>query len=362
MEYLRLKDIKLDNFIGQRVFLCFMLKNKNVREQKDGVTKFVTFDMVDKDTVVDAKIFGVSEQILQMLEDGLTYNAAIDVKQYSKSKTGYSCIVYNIERSQLQQQVFVDWQKDLEKSGKIIQDTLIEVNETYFGRIAYPILIRYWKKFSSWTAARGQHHNQLGGLLTHTAEVVQCCSLLADYFCEKYGESFINRPLLLQAAMLHDVGKCDELDVDITSGQTQYSTYATLKTHIMDIIQEVAIEAYRQRIGYQVQESDSTDGGQDSPVMKDQQQLNEEMEAVNLLTHLLAQHHGKLEWGSPITPNTPEAFILNLADELSAEMYKYNREFKNMEPGTSQTSWNGSMTSTYKDLQKWGDQEFDKLD
>lgn len=99
MEYTRLKDIKLGDFIGQRVFICLLLKDKDVREQKDGVNKFVVFNMVDGDTVVDAKMFGVSEQTLQMLENGVTYNAAVDIKQYSKSNTGYSCIVYNLEKA-----------------------------------------------------------------------------------------------------------------------------------------------------------------------------------------------------------------------------------------------------------------------
>lgn len=360
MDYVRLKDIKLENFIGQRVFICFMLKNQVVREQKDGINKFVTFDMVDKDIVVDAKIFGVAEQTLQILEDGSVYNAAIDVKQYSKSKTGYSCIVYNIEKSYVPQQNFVDWQKDLDKQGKVIQDTLIDISETYFGKIAYPIILKYWNRFSSWTAARGQHHTQLGGLLTHTAEVVENSSLIADYFCEKYGDGFINRPLLLQAAMLHDIGKCIELDVDTSSGQTVYSTYATLQTHIMDVLQDIAVEAYRQRLGYQVEDRDAENGEIIS--IKEQQQIDEEAEAVKLLSHLVAQHHGRLEWGQPITPNTPEAYILNLADELSAQMFKFNREFKGMEPGTSQTQWNNGMTSVYKDTQKWSESEFEKLD
>ena len=363
MEYIRLRDVDLQKQVGQRVFVCFVMRNKTVREQKDGVTKFVTFDMVDKDTVVDAKIFGVTTNILEMLSDGVVYNAAVDIKEYSKSKTGYSCIIYNIEKTQIQPQAFVDWAPNLEDQAKIIQDALVEIIETHYGRITYQIVLRYWSKFSQWQAASGQHHTQMGGLLTHTAEVVSQCKLLAEYFNDKYGENFINEPLLIQAAILHDIGKCNELDVDVTQGNTKYSTYATLQTHIMDILQDVATEAYKLGIGYQqVQQDQDDEDTENDCELKTQEQIDSEVEAVKLLQHLLAQHHGKLEWGQPITPNTPEAFILNLADELSAQMFKYNREFKNMEPGTSQTKWGSQMTSMYKDTQKWSGSEFDNLD
>ena len=351
VEYKRLKDIKLSEFIGQRVFIQFLLQNKDIREQKDGVTKFATFNMVDKDIQIDAKIFAITDQMMQMLENGSTYNAAIDIKPYAKSKTGYSCIIYNLEKSDIPSQEFIDWQPSLEISGKIIQDTVVEISESCFGKIAYPILVKYWNKFCTWTAARGQHHNQLGGLITHTAEVVQCCKILSTYFCQIYGDDFINKDLLLAAAMLHDVGKCNELCVDINSGQAQYTTYATLQTHIMDVIQDIAIEQYRQNLGVQIQEFDSE--SKELVDTKEAVQLEDEIEAVKLLTHLVAQHHGKLECGQPITPNTPEAYILHLADLMSADMFKFNKVFKGIEPGSAQTSWNNGQTQQiYKDTTK----------
>jgi len=99
----------------------------------------------------------------------------------------------------------------------------------------------------------------------------------------------------------------------------------------MGILEAVAVEAFNQKIGYQVSKVDSITG-EEIPV-KSEDQLEEEIEAVKLLQHVLAAHHGKLEYGSPITPNTPEAYILNMMDELSACMYKYNREFNEIEPG-----------------------------
>jgi 23S rRNA maturation-related 3'-5' exoribonuclease YhaM len=34
--------------------------------------------------------------------------------------------------------------------------------------------------------------------------------------------------------------------------------------------------------------------------------------------HCMLSHHGRREWGSPVEPVTPEAYILHVADMLSS--------------------------------------------
>ena len=41
-------------------------------------------------------------------------------------------------------------------------------------------------------------------------------------------------------------------------------------------------------------------------------------ETVERIVHLLLSHHGRKEWGSPVEPQTAEAFILHAADMMSA--------------------------------------------
>jgi 3'-5' exoribonuclease len=38
------------------------------------------------------------------------------------------------------------------------------------------------------------------------------------------------------------------------------------------------------------------------------------------LLHLLAAHHGELQFGSPVPPKTPEAWILHYVDNLDAKL------------------------------------------
>jgi 3'-5' exoribonuclease len=35
--------------------------------------------------------------------------------------------------------------------------------------------------------------------------------------------------------------------------------------------------------------------------------------------HCILAHHGRMEWGSPVTPLTPEAYVVHCADWISAD-------------------------------------------
>jgi 3'-5' exoribonuclease len=49
--------------------------------------------------------------------------------------------------------------------------------------------------------------------------------------------------------------------------------------------------------------------------------LQPENEQVRLhLLHLIASHHGELQFGSPVVPKTPEAWALHYVDNLDAKM------------------------------------------
>lgn len=350
MEYLRVGTVDFKSNIGNRMYLVFMARDVSVRLQKDKVTRFVSFNMVDKEVSIEAKLFGANDSQIEMITEGGVYQAAVDVKTYDKSPSGYSCIIYNIDYNAEPADSFVDWADNLDECQKIIERSLPDIIESLYGKIAYPILAENWANFARWTAASSQHHTRLGELLVHTSEVVQLCSDLADYFNSIYGYNFINKPLLLSAAMIHDLEKIRELNVNINSGKTEYSNHAALCSHIMDILSDVDIQAYKLKLGVQV--TIINDIGEEEDT-KTQEQLDEEKEAVELLKHCLAAHHGKMEYGSPVTPHIPEANLLNIADNLSADMYRFNRSFKDIEPGQSTTYWSGgSMVVTYKDSTK----------
>lgn len=340
MLYLHLKEINFDDNINKRVFAIFMARDVSVRTQKDGVTKFISLNMCDKDILIDAKKFGATEQEINAMKNGGVYSAAIDIKPYDKSPTGYSCTLYNFDTYDENPSNFVIWADGMDKAQNIIKNSLQIISNSIYKNLVYNIVANCWNDFCIWTAASNMHHNIMGGLIVHTAEVIELSEQIANYWQSKYGYNFINKPLLLSGALLHDIGKTKELDLDKSSGTTSYSDLATLETHISICVGFIDVEAYKIQLGYPTE-------------TKTKEQVDFEKEAVSLLKHIILSHHGKPEYGSMINMNIPEALIVNKADELSAEMFRFNKNFNTMEPASSNTVWlSGNMVSTYKDSSK----------
>lgn len=141
------------------------------------------------------------------------------------------------------------------------------------------------KRFENHSAAKTVHHGFVGGLLEHTLGVVKIC----DFLTKQY--PFLNRDLLLTAAMLHDVGKLTELS---DFPENDYTDAGQLLGHIM--IGAMMVENHIAKIP-------------DFP-----------RRLANELTHCILAHHGELEFGSPKKPALVEALALSFADNLDAKM------------------------------------------
>jgi 3'-5' exoribonuclease len=45
-----------------------------------------------------------------------------------------------------------------------------------------------------------------------------------------------------------------------------------------------------------------------------------------MLKHMILSHHGSLEFGSPVVPLFPEAFVLYMMDNLDAKLFVYKEK------------------------------------
>jgi len=334
--YSRLKDINILEKVNGRVLITFLARSVTVRLQKDKASKFLDIEMHDRGTSIEAKLFNATDKHIDLIKSGGVYNAAVDIKPYAKSQNGISCIIYNIEKGSAQVSEFVEWADGLSNSKRVIEDSLREIIETPYGKIAHSIIASVWGRFAVWTAGKSMHHNQLGGLLAHTAEVIDTCELLYNQYSEKYGEDFIDKALVMSAAIIHDFGKIYELEVDTISGSTEYSQNSSLFNHIMHAICEVEKQAAKLGIG--VQEFEVNDIGEEQETKTDED-LKLENEAILLLKHCIASHHGKESNGSFMSPSVPEAYIIHIADIMSSEMFKFNRDMQKVGKGKSLLEW-----------------------
>lgn len=333
MEYVGIKAINFKELVGERVYVTFLCKEVSVGNQRNGC-QFMSITMKQNEVEENAKLFEASKTDIDEIKAGKVYKTSLDIKAYDKAPNGYACVIVKgtIEECVgVSAEPFLEWTNGVNEARNGILNYTRMLGDSWYGKVVTEVMNEVWQRFSCWSAAKSLHHEQLGGLVVHTYEVVTMSVGVAQIMNSIYGDKFINVKLLIAASILHDVGKVIEINTDFSNGVTDYSTEAVLVSHIMSGISIIDRTAYKIMMTEQVDHS----------------------EELNLLRHVVASHHGKKEWGSPITPSVPEANIIHMADEMSAQMYRYNKELSKIAVGESSTSWiNGEMYSVYKDSTK----------
>ncbi len=157
--------------------------------------------------------------------------------------------------------------------------------------------------FARAPAAKSLHHVYLGGLLEHTLSV----AAMARLACSHYRD--LNGDLVLAGVLLHDLGKTAELTYARSFG---YSDAGNLLGHIT--LETLWISRAMDAIpGF-------------PEVLR------------NHLLHIVLSHHGKLEFGSPVLPKTPEALLVHYLDDLDG---KLEGTFRLIREDGGEGSWTG---------------------
>lgn len=165
-----------------------------------------------------------------------------------------------------------------------------------------------FRDFRIFPAARSIHQPYAGGLLEHSLAVCRLCRA----YCDLYPS--LDRQTLLAASILHDIGKIREFTGGIFN---DYTTPGSLVGHITLGLDLLAPHIQKSGLPRQLSEH---------------------------FTHLVLSHHGAREYGSPVLPQTPEAFALHTADLTDARLSQCRELFAEAEqqPGTW-SAWQSSL-------------------
>lgn len=167
--------------------------------------------------------------------------------------------------------------------------------------IVSKILLDNREALEIYPAAYRLHHAIVGGLMLHTASIVE----MAEKTCTVYPN--INRELLLSGAILHDVAKTFEMNTAKSGLCSGYTIGGELIGHLVKgamYIEDTAKE------------------------------LGIEDEKVTLLEHMVLSHHGVPEYGSPVRPMFLEAEILSTLDSLDATIFEINNATNKINTGS----------------------------
>ena len=149
-------------------------------------------------------------------------------------------------------------------------------------------------------AAQYNHHAYRGGLLEHSLAVATTAGAAAA------SSPGTDRDLVICGALLHDIGKLDSY----TTAEHSAALNDTGR-----LIGEIPSGYYRVR--RQIEELPEF-----PPELAEQ------------LLHIILSHHGRLEHGSPVVPQTREALIVHAMDKLSGDLGSVDRLERETSPDT----------------------------
>lgn len=193
-----------------------------------------------------------------------------------------------------------------ERDYTLIESLVSELKDPRFRSLGSAFLEKFGTRFRRTAAARFFHHARRGGLVEHTAQMMR----YADALCAV--NPVLNRELLVVGVLFHDSGKLWENCMEEEGFAMPIEERGELLGHITIGIELVNTLWKTLPLG-------------------DWKDLMPPSEDVRLhLLHLIASHHGELQFGSPVQPKTPEAIALHYMDNLDAKLEMLARGYETL--------------------------------
>lgn len=163
-------------------------------------------------------------------------------------------------------------------------------------------------RFRRAAAARNNHHARRGGLVEHVAQMLRAAAAVCGVYTK------LNSDLLFAGVLFHDCGKLWENPLPEDGFTMPFDERGEMLGHIT--IGAELVNALWRKL-------DLAPWAGLQPASED----------VRLhLLHLIAAHHGELQFGSPVVPKTPEAQALHYIDNLDAKMEMFAAGYEKSAP------------------------------
>jgi 3'-5' exoribonuclease len=270
---------------GVGFFIC---TQKEVRPGRNG--EFISVTLQDSSGRISAKVFDDVDRLKGEFETGEFVKVRARANLYNDR---LQLIVENVRRVHPEQDrkdgfreedCVISSARPVDEMWAELQGRVATVGSPYIKRLLETIVSANEPKLRVWPAAQTLHHAYRAGFLEHVLQM----AAVGEFMAKAYGA---NADVLLAGVLLHDIGKLQELDYEIS---TSYSREGRLLGHIVlgsTLVRDVAmsIEGFPPLLLAEIQ-------------------------------HLILSHHGCLEYGSPVVPQTVEAFILSFIDDLDAKI------------------------------------------
>jgi 3'-5' exoribonuclease len=269
----------------------FRIADRQLRANRQG-NLYLLLQLQDRTGIISGMKWNADEKLVERFPKG----AYVRVQGASQLHNGVLQLIVNqvslVDESTVDAEDFDAGNRvDVDMLWSRFSELVLSIQDTTLASISASFLkdasVQRLMKLAP--AGIKAHHAYPGGLLEHVVSLME----LADRISHHY--PYLNRDLMLAGAMLHDIGKLEELLFD---GELTYSDSGQLLGHLVQGIQML-----------------------DRKV----QELREAGIAIDASTllrlqHIIVSHHGCLEHGSPKIPMTLEAIAFHYLDEMDAKL------------------------------------------
>lgn len=278
----------------------YQVAEKQLRPNKNG-NLYLQFALCDKSGTLGGRLWNANDPQMYAFENGDYIRAEGSVQRFQGSLQFIAKRLTKIDAARVDnKEDYVRFAAiDTEKLRARLKELLRSVRNVHLLNLAGCFLLdeEFMTRFAKTPAGVKLHHAYPGGLLEHTVAMME----LADRIATFYGETVLDRDMLLVGAFLHDIGKTEEL----TCGRDMlYTDAGQMLGHPF-----IGVEILAGRIA----EAEKLAGEPFDP------------EIAMLLKHMLVSHHGTYANQAAKLPMTREALALHLIDTLDSKLAEFGK-------------------------------------
>jgi len=282
MERIEIKE--LSQFVGKEITSYYLVAEKELRDGKND--QYLRLRLQDKSGSCNGNVWTNAQKEAEGFEEG----DIVKIKAMTVNYKGQ--IQLSVQKIRLADKSEYNLEEFLARSKKDPVQ-LTEEFISYLESVVDPNLKQllkaifedkeFFNRFTYAPAAKTWHHNYIHGLLEHTVMVARAC----QYLSKQYP---VNYDLLISGALMHDMAKVFEYE---QKPAIDFSNIGRLVGHLSLGDQMICAQAAK------------IQGFPDNLLM--------------VVRHLILAHHGEYEKASVRLPQTLEALVLHLADNLDAQ-------------------------------------------
>ncbi|MBN2844155.1 MAG: HD domain-containing protein [Sedimentisphaerales bacterium] len=276
---------------AQQLAQVFLISQPQLRATSNG-GKYIAAFLSDKTGRINSRMWQATEIVFNSLpEEGFVFVRARS-EMYQNAMQLVIEEIRPIEQSKVDLIEFLPGTKfDINEMFEETKDILRQIKHPAVRHLVKAFLddSDLMDKFCKAPAAAVLHHAWIGGLLEHTLNLLRLGKNILPLY------PHLDHDIVLAGLFLHDIGKTTELVYDISF---RYSDQGRMLGHLVKgtiMIEEKTAQLIAQGI--------------DMP-----------RGLIDSIQHIIVAHHGQREYGCPVLPATPEAFLAHYIDNIDSKM------------------------------------------